>query len=123
MPLGKDILTARTTRLDSVRVDEWDGEVLLRPLSHIEVIEIQSLARKAVDDKTGTIRDTNALQKFNFRLIQMAWVDADGMQVLGVDDEELLLSQPNRVIDLLTRTIRDLNALSDDASKDAEKNS
>ena len=123
MPLGKDILTARTTRLDSIRVDEWDGEVLLRPLSHMEVIEIQSLARKAVDDKTGTIRDTKALQKFNFRLIQMAWVDADGMQVLGVDDEELLLSQPNRVIDLLTRTIRDLNALSDDASKDAEKNS
>ena len=123
MPLGREILTGRFTRFESVTVEEWGDEILLRPLSHLEVMEIQALAAKAVDEKTQTIRDRKLLQTFNFRLIQLAWVNADGTQVLGPDDETLLLSQPNSVIDRLTRAVRDMNALGDDADKDAEKNS
>jgi hypothetical protein len=121
--LGRDVLGKRLGKRKRVFVEEWGGEVVLRQLSHAEVLHIQQMASEAVDLTTQGVRDRGALSRFNFELIRASWVDEAGEAVLGEDDLAALVGEPNAVITTLVKAISDFNALTEAAQEDAKKNS
>lgn len=120
--LGREVLGARLGKRMTVYVEEWEGAVILRQLSHAEVLTIQQMAADAVDLRTQAIRDRGALSRFNFELIRASWVDEQGESVLGADDFDALVGEPNSVITTLVQAISNFNGLTDDATDAAKKN-
>jgi hypothetical protein len=122
--LGREIVGQRHGKTREVPVEPWGGNILIRQLSHAEVMTIQGMATEAVDTKTQSIKDRTKLSKFNFELIRLSWVDESGAPVLHgkSDDYEWLVSQPNVVIKQITDAMAEFSGLKDDAAESAEKN-
>ena len=123
--IGREVIGKKHGKTKEIHVPEWDGSILIRQLSHQEVVTIQGMAADALDAATQTIKDRSKLTKFNFELIRLSWVDADGDPVLTSEKEDYdwLVSEPNAVIKALTDEMSLFSGLRDEAAKDAEKNS
>ena len=123
--LGRELVGKKHGKTKEVYVPEWDGSILIRQLSHQEVVNVQGMAMDAVDTVTQSIKDRSKLTRFNFELIRLSWVDAEGNAVLSTDnaDYEWLVSEPNAVIRTLTDAMSAYSGLQPNAEKDAEKNS
>lgn len=122
--LGREIVGKEYGKTKEIAVEEWGGSILIRQLSHQEVVTIQGMARDAVDQKTQSIKDRTKLSKFNFELIRLSWVDESGARVLEGNDADYqwLVSQPNVTIKKLTNAMADFSGLKDESADDAEKN-
>lgn len=119
--LGREILGARRGKRQAVRVDEWDGEILLRKLSFEEAQQIQSMAQMsseldAVEARTGMI------SQMGFELIRASWINEDGTPVLTENDRAALMAESNAAIMQIVQEIRSFNALDEDAAEQAAKN-
>lgn len=122
--LGREIVGQSFAKTREVEVEEWGGNILIRQLSHREVMTIQGMAADAVDTKSATIKDRSKLSKFNYELIRLSWIDERGETVLHgkSEDYEWLVDQPNVVIKKLTDAMAEFSGLKDDAAESAEKN-
>lgn len=121
--LGREAIGKKEGKTKEVTVEEWGGSILIRKLSHREVLAIQDMASKAVDGDTKKVKNMGKLSEFNFELIRLSWVDASGQPVLEPADYDSLIDEPNTVIKLLTTEMAAWSGLNEDAKKDAEKNS
>ncbi len=120
-PLGREVIGARRGKRMVVRVDEWDGEILLRKLSFEEAQQIQSMAQMAGEMDAIETR-TGILSKMGFELIRASWVAEDGTPVLSEDDRPMLMAESNAAIMQIIKAIRTFNALDDEDAEDAKKN-
>jgi len=120
--LGREIIGQKHNKTKELHVEEWGGSILIRQLSHREVVAVQGMAREAVDRATQSIKDGAKLTRFNFELIRLSWINEDGGLVLTPADYDALMDEPNAVIKKLTDGMAEFSGLSDAAEKEAEKN-
>lgn len=120
--LGREAIGQKTGKTKEISVEEWGGSILIRQLSHRQVVAIQGMASDALDRETKTVKDRTKLTKFNFELIRLSWVDEAGESVLSEEDYDSLIDQPNAIIKKLTDEMAEFSGLSETADKDAEKN-
>lgn len=123
--VGRGVLGRRENfKTKRVYVPEWDGDVIIRQLSHRRYAEIQAIAVEAVDVGKMAVKDRSKLSRFGVLLVAASWVDEQGELVLhSEEDYELLANEPDSVLSLLTREIRDFNAMDETAQNEAKKNS
>lgn len=120
-PLGREILGTRRGKRQTVRIDEWDGDILLRKLSFEEAQHIQSMAQMAgeldaVETRTGII------SQMGFELIRASWINEDGTPVLSEDDRAALMAESNAAVMQIVKAVRVFNALDEGAAEQAAKN-
>lgn len=120
--LGREIIGQKHHKTKEVSVEEWGGSILIRQLSHREVVAVQGMAKEAVDRATMSVKDGAKLTKFNFELIRLSWINEDGELILTAADYDALINEPNAVIKRLTDEMAAFSGLSDAAEKEAEKN-
>ena len=119
MSLGRDVLARRVLKSERVRVDEWEGSIILRQMSGAETIEFTQLGT-SIDPKA----DPGAALKLAAYVLTVCWVDEAGARVLTADDaDDLLKTQTADVINRLATRAMQLSGLAPTAIASAEKNS
>lgn len=88
--------TAATLRRKAVFVPEWDGDVLLRELTGAErleltagVLDLYQVLGEGGLPKSG--EDVRRALEFAARVVQLAWIDDEGGQVVGDEQFDMLL--------------------------------
>lgn len=126
MALGKEALGRKHFKTETVHVDEWGGDVILRGLTSAEQGHIQELATKGVDAQQRTVTSSNAISAMSRYAVIYGWVDEDGNNVLNKNDAAVLAEEPFAVIQELSTIVLRLSGMASPDDKtaidDAEKN-
>lgn len=126
MAVGKEALGRKHFKTETVRVDEWDGDVILRGLTSKEQEHIQELATKGVNAGNRTVTSSNAISSMARYAVVYGWVDEAGSNVLAKNDVSMLAEEPFAVIQNLSTVVLRLSGMDvpedSTAVDEAEKN-
>lgn len=112
-----------------VEVPEWGGQVLLREFTGAErtelLVGVVDLFR--VFQANGTTLPQSGAElrqgfEYACRVVQLAWIEQDGAQVVADDQVDLLRQQDLAVIFTLAGEALKLSRLAPDGNADAKKN-
>lgn len=113
--LGRDaILDADDIELVPVKVPEWKGSVLVRPLSGTERDEYE--ASNLRERKNGTTRLN--LRNARARLVQMCVVDADGRRLFSKADIDRLGRKSASALDRIAEVARDASGITEEQERE-----
>lgn len=115
--VGRDVLRRHVGKRKNIEVEEWGGAMLVRQLSHAEIMSIQDAAKSLRSDG---IRGEVAT-RFTFDLVRFSWIDEDGKAVLGEEDYQEWIDQPNSIVDYIMKELVSFNNLDADAVKRVDK--
>lgn len=115
--LGREALRVHFRNRKKIEVDDWGGPILVRQLSHAEVMSIQETAKSL---RQGGVSGEVAT-RFTFDLIRFSWIQEDGSPVLDEDDYQEWKDQPNAVVDHIIKELVAYNQMDEDAPKKAER--
>lgn len=111
MALGREALGRKHFKTETVHVEEWDGDVILRGLTAAEQTHIQELATKGVNSKERTVTNSQAINAMARYAVVYGWIDESGNNVLGKDDAKGLLEEPFNVIQQLSTVVMRLSGM------------
>ena len=111
MALGREALGRKHFKKETVRVEEWDGDVILRGLTAAEQTHIQELATKGVNSKERTVTNSHAINAMARFAVVYGWIDESGGNVLNKDDAKALLDESFNVIQRLSTVVMRLSGM------------
>jgi hypothetical protein len=111
MTVGREALGRKHFKTETIAIAEWGGDVLLRGMTSREQAHIQELATRGVDAQKRTVTNSRSLGSMARFAVIYGWIDADGANVLGVDDEKLLLDEPHSVIERASNIVFRLSGM------------
>lgn len=122
--LSKDaIFAAADTPTETVHVEEWGGDVIVRGLTAAGRDAFEASIQKREKDKRGKERVKTDLTNFRAKLVVLCLVDEAGNRLLSNDDAVALGNKSAAAVNQVFDVARRLSGMSQEDVEEMEGNS
>ena len=119
MMLTRDQILERSTKVETVDVEEWDGQVCIRALSGLDIMVWRDYQAGLPEDWSDSKRNLYSMAS----LVALSLCDESASPIMSIDDVDTLVDGSHIAIVTVCNAALELNGLGDESEEVTAKNS